>query len=172
MVKVLLFCEVAWIAYFVYMIFPFMLYNSDTVGGIFYLRDDLIKMAFHIGAPVGMMQLLEHSKHVAIAPIFFIFFAVFTDLFSVLNIFYHLDSHVNYSTGAGFYVSCLKALSVWAIVMSGLSVVAYFILMSMHMWEHCSEKRKVYDPLLPQQQVPPQAAPAAAPIRTRLRFQL
>lgn len=134
--KMIMAAEVVWVLFFGVLVFCFQLgSDSNTVYNIYYLRDALLKMALHAGAPIGVASLLESSTvrqggSPKWTPLAWIMLALFTDLFSVFDVWLHLTAHVDPTTA---YINCLKALSMWACVCSGLSSVMYLLLLAQNM---------------------------------------
>jgi len=101
----------------------------QLTGGISFdtLRLDLIILAFHISSIVSIVALLENTnKYLPIAPVVWLIFTVFTDLWSVLSIWLHVAEIPGIDQT---YLGGLKGMSVAAICLSGLTVIAYIAIL-------------------------------------------
>ena len=128
--KIILLLDILCIAVF----FAFVIWFAVTNGtGMETLRLELIILAFHAGAPVGLISALEHhGKKLPYLPVFWIWFAVVTDLRSVLEIQLH-TTHIAGIVSDVF--NALSALSIIFICLSGIAAVYYSVLIAMQMME-------------------------------------
>lgn len=110
--------EVFWIIFFFALVIRFQVYDDGES-----LRVDLILSALHAGAPYVAISALEHDV-LPWAPFFWALFAVFTDTWSVLNAFLHATSP------NAAYLQCLEALTVMAMILSGLTTLWYGIVLA------------------------------------------
>jgi hypothetical protein len=127
--KLIVIAEAAWVLYFAGLVFWFQIAELNLVGSDG-LRLGLILLAFHAVAPIGLITLMEHKHQhgVPVAPFVWILMAVFTDLWSVFDVWLHL---AKVPSLAGSELEALKALSIIAIILSGLGSVWYIVLLLM-----------------------------------------
>ena len=124
--KIVLVLEVVWTAVFAAFVIWFQASNGIGMDAI---RDAIIKLAFHAGAPITIIGVLEKQDlRLRYLPVFWIWFVVFTDLWSVLDLQLHV-SHIVGIESAQF--NAISSLAFLAICFSGIVAVYYsFLLLS------------------------------------------
>jgi hypothetical protein len=132
--KIIIILEVLWIVFFAALVIAFQ--TTGDAGEL--LRDGLIKIAFHAGSPYAVLNAIEHGE-VKLAPFFWILFAVFTDLWSTMDVWVYVDSHT--PVGLGSYLGALKGIVLVALVLSSLSAVFY---MAVVWWQGRKQKQYKY----------------------------
>jgi hypothetical protein len=135
--KFIILLEGFWVFYFAALVFWFQT-TELTVGGNNddILRLALILLAFHAAAPVGLITSMEHKhqKGVPMAPFVWIVMAVFTDFWSTLDIYLHLNKVTVLQVSA---LAALKGLSTIALILSVAGSLYYGILLA---WGQCEKK--------------------------------
>ena len=133
--KIILMAEVAWAV--VFAAFVIWLQVSDGIG-MDVLRDAIIKLAFHAGAPIAIIGVLEKQDlRLRYLPVFWIWFVVFTDLWSVLDLQLHVSTIVGI---ASTQYNAVSSLSIIAICLSGIVAVYYTALL---LWQALGSQSKV-----------------------------
>lgn len=133
--KIILVAEVAWAIVFAALVIWFQV---SVASGMDALRDAIIKLAFHAGAPIAIIGVLEKQDlRLRYLPVFWIWFVVFTDLWSVLD----LQLHVSTIFGiASSQFNAIASLSIIAICLSGIVAVYYTALLC---WQAMGSRNKV-----------------------------
>lgn len=121
--KIIILLEGLWVFYFAALVFVFQLGTyADSI------RLSLILLAFHAAAPIGLITSMEH-KHdhgIPMAPFVWILMAVFTDFWSVFDIYLHLEEGPLIVASA---LSTIKGLATIAIILSLAGALWYLILL-------------------------------------------
>lgn len=106
----------------------FML-GSDGIPNMIYIREAFWKLSSHfflaLALATAWKETGEGSGRVSVVAAFWIFFAIFIDLYTVYDTFHVIGEHVVETTR----LQALQALAVMAVVFSGLGLVAYFHLL-------------------------------------------
>lgn len=133
--KIILMAEVAWAV--VFAAFVIWLQVSDGIG-MEALRDAIIKLAFHAGAPIAIIGVLEKQDlRLRYLPVFWIWFVVFTDLWSVLDLQLHVSTIVGI---VSTQYNAVSSLSIIAICLSGIVALYYTALL---LWQAIGSQSKV-----------------------------
>ena len=122
--KVLILLEIAWIMYFAVLVVVMQMAGDNADAAL--MRDGLIKAAFHAGSPYAVLSAIEHGPGtVAWAPFFWVLFAVFTDLFSTMDVWVYVADH----TATDPRLPALKGVVLMALVLSALAAVWYAVVL-------------------------------------------
>ncbi len=134
--KVALILEVVWIFLFGCFVFWFQL-GSEGAVDIYYLRDGLIKTAFHVTSAFSIASALEKPLgSVQLAPLFFLAMVVFTDMFSVF------DSFLNITAAEHGQLLALRGLTVIGLILSIAATVFYIIVIVFQVTDKKTATRK------------------------------
>lgn len=124
--KILIALEVCWV--FLFSVFVIWFETADdAVVGIRELRYAVIFSALHAGAPYTTLHVLEKSgkgSHISYVPLFWVVMSVFSDLWSVMDVYLHITTN-----NATMYAA-LKALVTIPIILSGLSAIWYLYMLA------------------------------------------
>ncbi|MBX9636670.1 MAG: hypothetical protein K2Q45_03875 [Nitrosomonas sp.] len=128
--KLLLILEIGWTAVFA----SFVIWFQTADGaGLDAVRLALIIMAFHVSTPWAIINTVEEKDaKLRFLPVFWIWFSVFTDLWSVLDVQLHI-SKIPFIVSGPF--EAMASLSIIAIVFSGITAVYYSVLLLRQGWE-------------------------------------
>jgi hypothetical protein len=130
--------EIAWVL----VICTFIpLYQLSSGTGLEELRIELILLAFHATAIMAVIGLLEaHSNVWPIVVIFWLIFTVFTDLWSVLQVWLHTAQVPGIEQS---FLNGIKSMSIIGICFSGLTVIAYAIVLMRQGMDNFKSERAV-----------------------------
>lgn len=127
LIYALLALDLVWWILWVAFMHWFML-GSDSAVGMSYLREAFWKTTSHFFLAIALVTAWKEigEGHVSVVAAPWLFFAIFIDLYTVYDVFHVINAH----PVDGPRLQALQALSVLAVIFSGLGSLVYAIILS------------------------------------------